>query len=198
MDIKHIIKLKQNDNIKSILNGFEKALVHQHPRKLKSGKLTNVKEYNDSRHIHDPKYPKRFEPKDEMRIQGIIDKSNGDRNKEVRLARLMANKILDVAKARRRAYAAENENYHNVAKVFYDRVKELELGNNRKMNDSIKEEVENRNKKKSYNDLLEDWNKEIKSNSLNVIDAIKNFTVNNKLKEDEVKEFFAKRAKLKN
>ena len=192
MDIKHIIKLKQNDNIKSILNGFEKALVHQHPRKLKSGKLTNVKEYNDRRNN------KNWEPKDEMRIQGIIDKSNGDRNKEVRLARLMANKILDVAKARRRAYAAENENYHNVAKVFYDRVKELELGNNRKMNDSIKEEVENRNKKKSYNDLLEDWNKEIKSNSLNVIDAIKNFTVNNKLKEDEVKEFFAKRAKLKN
>jgi hypothetical protein len=66
-----------------------------------------------------------YDEKDMRRIEDIIKKAGGNREKEERLATIMANKITDKAKAIRRAKAAEDENYHNIAKIFYNRAKML-------------------------------------------------------------------------
>lgn len=70
-------------------------------------------------------FPDGFDRKDSMRIQGILDKSKGDTGKAKRLAQSMANKITDAAKAKRRAKAAEDENFHDLAAIFYKRFYEL-------------------------------------------------------------------------
>ena len=68
-----------------------------------------------------------FTSKDTNRILDIIDKANGDRNQENRLATSMANKIKDADKALARGLAAEDNNYHNVAEIFFAREKELRI-----------------------------------------------------------------------
>ena len=69
-----------------------------------------------------------YEAKDRWRIQDIAEKADGDRNKESNLARRMAQSITGIAKALRRAWAAEAENYHNIAAIFYDRAEYLGAG----------------------------------------------------------------------
>jgi len=44
----------------------------------------------------------------------------------IRLANQMAKSIKSAEKATGRAEAAEDQNYHEVAKIFYDRAAELE------------------------------------------------------------------------
>ena len=66
-----------------------------------------------------------FDDKDEKRITDIINKADGDDSKAIKLAQNMASKIADGAKALRRAEAATDQNYHDIAKVFYDRAEQL-------------------------------------------------------------------------
>lgn len=63
--------------------------------------------------------------KDRDRIRAIIEKANGNEAKEEQLARAMANSIDDVDKAVRRAIAAEEPNWHNVAMIFWNRAQQL-------------------------------------------------------------------------
>ncbi len=65
-----------------------------------------------------------YDPKDKKRIDDLMDKAKDDKH-AVRLATTMAKRIKDKKKALRRAYAAEDWNYHDVARVFYDRAEEL-------------------------------------------------------------------------
>ncbi len=67
----------------------------------------------------------KYDSKDEQRIQDIISKANGDVEKIKQLAQAMANKIQDPIKAYSRGEAAENDNYHDVAKIFFDRAEAL-------------------------------------------------------------------------
>lgn len=66
-----------------------------------------------------------FEDKDAMRISDIVRKSGGDDSKAAALAQRMANSITDVSKALRRARAAEDQNYNDLAAIFYNRYKQL-------------------------------------------------------------------------
>ena len=69
--------------------------------------------------------------KDYKRICDIIDKSmvavprtrhkSVDDAKVLALGRQMANSITDAAKAWRRGVAAEEENYHDLARIFFER-----------------------------------------------------------------------------
>ena len=61
------------------------------------------------------------ESKDTKRIDDLAEKSKYDADKMQQFARNMAKAITDAAKAYRRGRAAENENYHDLADIFYDR-----------------------------------------------------------------------------
>lgn len=63
--------------------------------------------------------------KDEMRINDIATKTNNNPIKMKKVAQVMANKITDGKKAYRRGLAAEDENYHDLAKIFFDRARQL-------------------------------------------------------------------------
>lgn len=67
-------------------------------------------------------------PKDLLRIKEIEQKAGGDKARMLQLARAMARRITDSAKAYRRGRAAEDENFHDVARIFFDRHVELETG----------------------------------------------------------------------
>lgn len=66
-----------------------------------------------------------YEPKDKQRIEDIMTYAKGNKIKAQDLARLMANKIKDKNKALRRAAAAEDENYHDLANIFLKRAMQL-------------------------------------------------------------------------
>jgi len=71
--------------------------------------------------------------KDFRRIEDIVEKGHDIADKKgtkaddemLKLAVVQANKITNVVKAENRGKAAEEENYHSIAKVFFDRAKEL-------------------------------------------------------------------------
>lgn len=71
------------------------------------------------------KSPMDIELKDEMRINDIIRKSGGDKEKATKLAQSMASKITDRYKAMRRAKAASAAGRSDLADVFNARMKEL-------------------------------------------------------------------------
>jgi hypothetical protein len=62
--------------------------------------------------------------KDVMRINSMIDKSKDDEHL-VRLATTMAKRIKNAEKAHNRGLAAEDINYHDIAKIFFDRAEDL-------------------------------------------------------------------------
>jgi hypothetical protein len=66
-----------------------------------------------------------FDAKDEMRIRDIVSKSGGDESKQVSLATSMAKLITDKDKAQRRAEAAEDAGYDDLASIFKARAKQL-------------------------------------------------------------------------
>ena len=63
--------------------------------------------------------------KDKDRVRDIIKKSNGDPDKALALARQMAKSITGYEKAYRRYLAAESDNYHDLAEIFFNRFTEL-------------------------------------------------------------------------
>ena len=73
----------------------------------------------------EPKRSGSYSEKDTMRIHGIIHRANGNVSKETALAQQMANSIDNPEKAMARGYAAESENYHNLAEIFFKRGEEL-------------------------------------------------------------------------
>jgi len=86
--------------------------------------------------LHARYSPRTLEPKskDRKRIQNMIQKPwdrgmRGSRHAAAvrRLAVQMANSIKYPDKAYRRGRAAENENYHDVATIFFQRAAELAL-----------------------------------------------------------------------
>ncbi len=62
--------------------------------------------------------------KDEMRINDMVEKSK-DEEHLLKLAKTMANSIKNPEKAHNRALAAEDQNYNDIAKIFFDRAEEL-------------------------------------------------------------------------
>ena len=63
--------------------------------------------------------------KDRKRIEDIATKANYDKAKMQQFARNMAKAITDAGKAYRRGKAAENENYHDLAEIFFARAEDL-------------------------------------------------------------------------
>lgn len=62
--------------------------------------------------------------KDEMRINAMVEKAK-DEDHLIKLATTMAKRITKPEKAYNRAKAAEDQNYHALAKIFYDKAEEL-------------------------------------------------------------------------
>lgn len=67
----------------------------------------------------------KYDAKDEQRITDMVAQANGSPEKLTQLARNMANKIGDADKAMRRGHAAEADNYHGIAELFFGRAAEL-------------------------------------------------------------------------
>jgi hypothetical protein len=63
--------------------------------------------------------------KNYKRIEDIISKSDGDVDKQEKLAKLQANKIKDEWKAINRAIAAKDMDYENIFEIFFQRAYEL-------------------------------------------------------------------------
>lgn len=63
--------------------------------------------------------------KNYKRIKDIVDKAQGDKNVEIKLARLQANKITDEAKSINRAMAAKELKNEEVFQVFFRRAYQL-------------------------------------------------------------------------
>jgi hypothetical protein len=63
--------------------------------------------------------------KNYTRIRDIVDKSDGDQEKEVRLAQTQANRITDEYKCINRAMAAKEMGYEHLFDVFFRRAYEL-------------------------------------------------------------------------
>jgi len=87
-------------------------------------------------------YTPSMRKKDVRRIEDIVEKGQKAADKRgsnpdeemIKLAVTQANRIKDYDKAHNRGLAAESENLHDVAKVFFDRAKEL----NEHLNESKK------------------------------------------------------------
>lgn len=71
------------------------------------------------------KSPMEIDLKDEMRINDIIRKSSGDKEKAMKLAQTMASRITDRYKAMRRAKAASAAGRSDLADIFNSRMREL-------------------------------------------------------------------------
>jgi len=80
---------------------------------------------DDENHLEEGADPLVVTSKDTMRIQDIQRKSNGNMDKAKKLAQTMCKLITDKWKAIRRARAAERENEHDLADIFFNRAKEL-------------------------------------------------------------------------
>lgn len=63
--------------------------------------------------------------KDYRRVEDMWTKSGYDMDKMVKLATTMAGRITNGEKARNRGNAAEDLNFHEVAKIFFERAEEL-------------------------------------------------------------------------
>jgi len=66
-----------------------------------------------------------FDEKDHKRIEDIVKKAGGDRDKEISLATTMAKVITDKNKAERRAEAAEEQGLDHLRKIFQNRANEI-------------------------------------------------------------------------
>ena len=63
--------------------------------------------------------------KNYKRVRDIVSKPEGDKEKEVKLAKLQSTKITDEKKALNRARAAEELGHENIFEVFFRRAYEL-------------------------------------------------------------------------
>lgn len=88
--------------------------------------LIAFEEFVNESEINEAKDPTEVTSKDTMRVEDIIRKAGGDWNEKAKnLARQMANAITDAAKAIRRARAAEEDNWHEMASIFFGRAAQL-------------------------------------------------------------------------
>ena len=71
------------------------------------------------------KYTDKDMEKDVKRIDDMVEKSDGDNKQLLNLASTMASRITSYDKAYYRGLAAEDQNYHDVAKIFFNRADEL-------------------------------------------------------------------------
>jgi len=104
-------------------------LPHVKLAKIENKSMNNLLPFEDfvnESEINEAKDPTEITSKDTMRITDIIRKAGGDWNEKAKaLARQMANAITDAAKAVRRARAAEEENWHEMASIFFNRSVQL-------------------------------------------------------------------------
>lgn len=82
-------------------------------------------EPEEDEELEEGKDPYAVTSKDTMRIQDIHDKANGDKFKMKRLAETMCKLITDASKATRRALAAEQLKFYDLAELFFARAREL-------------------------------------------------------------------------
>ena len=66
-----------------------------------------------------------FDSKDALRIESLLTRAKGFDGKAIQLATVMARAITNADKALRRGRAAEEVNQHDLAKIFFDRHREL-------------------------------------------------------------------------
>jgi len=72
----------------------------------------------------DGQYPREFE-KNFRRINEIIEKAKGDKDKEISLAKIYASKITDQYKAINRAKAARKLGHEHLFEVYFRRAYEI-------------------------------------------------------------------------
>jgi hypothetical protein len=72
-------------------------------------------------------FQNKYTPKDYRRIQHIVDKAGGDVEKEMKLAKIQADKILKLEKARARCVVAYHMGHFNLSEMFYNRWLQLEF-----------------------------------------------------------------------
>jgi hypothetical protein len=82
-------------------------------------------EPEEDEELEEGKDPYAITSKDTMRIQDIHDKANGDKFRMRRLAETMCKLITDASKATRRALAAEQLKFYDLAELFFARAREL-------------------------------------------------------------------------
>lgn len=74
--------------------------------------------------IYNGQTKKEFQ-KNYSRVRDIVEKSNGDVDKAIGLAKTQANRITDEMKALNRAFAAKELNQEHIFEVFFQRAYEL-------------------------------------------------------------------------
>lgn len=72
-------------------------------------------------------FKNKYTSKDYKRIQDIIDKADGDIDKEIMLARKQANLIRNIKKARARCVVSYDMGHYDLSEQFYNRWLELEF-----------------------------------------------------------------------
>ena len=111
-----------------------------------------IQNFNDF--LNEKKYTDFDRKKDINRIADIVRKATEIADKKgtnpedemIKLAKTQANRITNMEKSHNRGLAAEEDNYDDIAKVFFDREKELE-----KVNESLDKFV-NRTREMDYDD----------------------------------------------
>ena len=91
-----------------------------------------IQNFNDF--LNEKKYTDFDRKKDIIRIADIVRKGTEIADKKgtnpedemIKLAKTQANRITNIEKAHNRGLAAEEDNYHDIAAIFFDREKELE------------------------------------------------------------------------
>lgn len=90
--------------------------------------MKHLKLFENFQELEEKKNSKAITSMDVLRVTDIIKKAGGDWNaKAEQLATRMAKAITDGYKAIRRALAAESEDYPDMAKIFFDRAKALDV-----------------------------------------------------------------------
>jgi len=104
-------------------NADEEKMLQYMPN---GGGLRGFVEYLiDNEIVDEKKDPSVITWKDRGRIEDMVKRADGNETKLLQMATRMAKSIKDGFKALRRGLAAEDENYHAIAKIFFDRAKAL-------------------------------------------------------------------------
>lgn len=127
--------IKRDDELMSDLYWFWYKYVHYKTKSLRGMPERFESQFNKILAIFEVKYSDmsgkwngqtkaEFE-KNYKRVQDIVDKSAGDKDKAVALSQTQANRISDEFKAINRAMAAKAMNQEHIFEVFFQRAYEL-------------------------------------------------------------------------
>lgn len=127
--------IKRDDELMSDLYWFWYKYVHYKTKSLRGMPERFESQFNKILAIFEVKYSDmsgkwngqtkaEFE-KNYKRVQDIVDKSAGDKDKAVALSQTQANRISDEFKAINRAMAAKAMNQEHIFEVFFQRAFEL-------------------------------------------------------------------------